>query len=90
MASSPPTHRPAHVAPNAASRPETAFYRTTAWRRFRKWFLARHPVCWDCEHAANEVHHVQRREQRPDLAYEETNCMALCASCHAKRTRRGE
>ena len=30
------------------------------WKRFRKWFITRHPACSDCERLAEEVHHIQK------------------------------
>jgi 5-methylcytosine-specific restriction protein A len=60
------------------------------WERFRKWFLARHPFCADCERLATEVHHVQKVKDRRDLKLVEANCMALCKADHTKRTARGE
>lgn len=60
------------------------------WRRFRAWFLRRHPLCADCEHAATEVHHVKKIAAFPELRLSESNCMALCHECHARRTGRGE
>jgi 5-methylcytosine-specific restriction enzyme A len=62
------------------------FYRTAAWRAFRAWFLAAHPICRDCDQPANEVHHVQARRTHPDLTFVEENCIGLCKACHSKRT----
>jgi 5-methylcytosine-specific restriction protein A len=58
-------------------------------------YLARHPLCCDCldakrTMAANEVHHVLKLRERPELQYEETNLKALCGPCHKVRTARGE
>jgi|SRR5579864_340546 len=61
-----------------------------AWRKFRAWFLRRHPVCEDCGHAATEVHHKVKIRDRLALRLVESNCMALCHACHAMRTARGE
>lgn len=65
------------------------------WEQFRTRFLSCNPLCVDCEDngrvaIANEVHHVIKVSQRPDLMYDEGNCLPLCESCHSKRTRRGE
>lgn len=66
------------------------------WQRFRSWYLARHPLCMDCEAAglltvaAFEVHHVKKLADHPELRLVEENCMGLCSPCHAVRTRRGE
>jgi 5-methylcytosine-specific restriction protein A len=60
------------------------------WERFRKWYLARHPLCVDCGLLANEVHHVRKVKTNPGLKLSESNVMPLCKDCHTKRTARGE
>lgn len=82
-----PKHRPpkrkrlpAHL------RGDDAFYSRAAWRRYRKWFLARHPFCDDCGRVAVDVHHILDRRQNPGAALRESNCMALCHACHSRRT----
>jgi 5-methylcytosine-specific restriction protein A len=62
------------------------------WRKFRKWFLSRHPLCTDCTgtRSATEVHHIQKLVDAPQLKCVEDNCMALCHSCHSVRTGKGE
>lgn len=61
------------------------------WQTFRAWFLLHHPICNDCGVApASDVHHVQPLRETPELQYDESNCRALCHSCHAIRTARGE
>jgi 5-methylcytosine-specific restriction enzyme A len=65
------------------------------WRAFRIGFLMLHPLCADCEDknvvmAANEVHHVLKLRDRPDLRCVESNCLALCTACHSARTAKGE
>lgn len=66
-----------------------------AWQRFRSWFVSRHPLCADCEevgqvNATEEVHHIRKLAEFPELRLVESNCMGLCKSCHSVRTRRGE
>ncbi len=65
------------------------------WQRFRTWFIGRHPLCVDCQEqnaltATTEVHHVKKLAEYPALRLVESNCLGLCAACHAIRTRRGE
>jgi len=61
------------------------------WRVFRAHFLRRHPMCADCvDAAAQEVHHIQKVADAPELRLLESNCLALCKVCHSKRTARGE
>lgn len=33
---------------------------------------------------ATEVHHIQPRNERPDLTFERSNLLPLCSSCHEK------
>lgn len=64
------------------------FYKTAAWRRMRAWVLARD--CYECQACkrrglvtkATDVHHIQHLSQRPDLALDPDNLIALCKSCH--------
>ena len=62
------------------------------WRRFRKWFLGRHPLCESVEHCwkpAVEVHHVVRIcDSRADRLVE-SNCQSLCHYHHRKLGGRG-
>ena len=63
------------------------------WRMTRASYLKRHPLCHDCqEHhdykMASEVHHIIKVRDG-GRNYNE-NLMALCKSCHSRRTARGE
>jgi 5-methylcytosine-specific restriction enzyme A len=65
------------------------------WRRFRKAFLATHPLCLDCAErgvteAADEVHHMDRLGPFGPNGYDETNLLPLCKRCHSARTGRGQ
>ena len=62
-----------------------------AWQQLRAHFLAMHPVCADCDQAgiateSVEVHHVQPIAQAPHRRLDPANLLALCKSCHSKRT----
>jgi 5-methylcytosine-specific restriction protein A len=66
-----------------------------AWQRFRLMFLRKNPLCDDClkterVEPATEVHHLLKVADHPELKLVESNCMALCKSCHSVRTNRGE
>ena len=61
------------------------------WQRLRRWFLARHPVCQECEchgraEAATEVHHIAPLSDGGSRLREE-NLQALCKSCHSRKTK---
>jgi len=61
------------------------------WKRFREWFVRRHPLCADCcIKKTTDVHHVKKLAEFPELRLAESNCMGLCHECHAVRTQRGE
>ena len=62
---------------------------TANYRNFRRMFLAEHPLCYDpyrnCGvRAAEQVHHIVGLAARPDWAFLESNCAALCEHCHAQ------
>jgi 5-methylcytosine-specific restriction protein A len=72
-----------------------AWYRRARWRRLRAVVLADRPLCEDCTEAgritpATDVHHTIARKACPDRDLDYTNLRALCASCHAIRSGRGE
>ena len=61
------------------------------WVKVRKVFLQRNPLCFDCLgqgkfKSANEVHHVKKVSDHPELRLVSENLMGLCKSCHSKRT----
>jgi len=55
-----------------------------SWQRCRKAFLAKvGKQCVCCSSKKQiEVHHIQPRHIRPDLAVDQTNLIALCHDCH--------
>jgi len=67
---------------------------TQQWVDYREVFLSTHSLCVDClangrSESATQVHHIHKlRDGGPKC--EDSNCMALCARCHSRRTRRGE
>jgi len=68
-------------------------YGTARWHTFRRYYLARHPLCVFCERvgrlrASREVHHLTKLADGGDV-FDESNCRALCSSCHAKETAAG-
>lgn len=90
-----PKPRPVHDSMPGCKSPFTADRR---WRRFRKSYLAEHPTCVDCEArgdypvVATNVHHLRKRADDPtgESWFDPANCIALCQSCHSRRTARGE
>lgn len=75
------------------------------WERARAWFLRRYPLCGDRPASlpprlsvcradgqvtpATVVDHVVPHRGDPGLFWDRTNWQALCASCHARKTRMG-
>ncbi len=77
-------------------RPTDGFYKTTRWRKLRRYVLSREPLCRDPfgEHAewsevvsATEVDHIVPRRVRPDLELSLENLQALCKRCHGRKTK---
>lgn len=66
------------------------------WHELREWYIARHPMCEECERRgildsrATEVHHKRPIGTGHDegemlrLAYDPENLEALCHECHLR------
>ena len=55
--------------------------------------MAEHPLCAECERqgrltAAGCVDHIIPHEGDYERFWDETNWQSLCASCHARKTRK--
>ena len=81
-----------HSRPARTVRVET-FCNRARWRRFRRVFLDRNPLCIDPfgihrgrPTPATDVDHIIPRRERPDLWYTESNVQALCKGCHSRKT----
>lgn len=63
------------------------FYSSAAWRRFRIWFLRRHPLCADqsCKAPATQVDHIIPIANGGPK-FEAENCQPLCHACHSRKT----
>lgn len=62
-----------------------------AWKRIRDRYIARHPLCEQCQRddkitPATEVHHIQPLSRGGTHA--EDNLMSLCHVCHSSITAR--
>lgn len=85
-----PTHGTRRSERSEATRQRDRFYSTARWLRFRAYYLAKHPLCVDCEEqgrvrAAKDVDHIVPRAQGgADL--DENNVRGLCRPCHSRRT----
>jgi 5-methylcytosine-specific restriction protein A len=80
------THEPLY-------RRETAGGRgyTSRWNNRRKAYLAKHPLCAECERngrivPATVVDHIVPHRGNDSLMWDEANWQALCKPCHDKKT----
>jgi 5-methylcytosine-specific restriction protein A len=103
MPNRPPTHKPqGWQSPQARAKayelargsPSSRGYGRD-WVKFRAGYLRVHPLCEDCSArqritVAEELHHIIKPRDRPDLRLDPGNVKALCVSCHSTRTGRGE
>lgn len=69
---------------------ETPLYSQRKWRRRRRLFLMRNPLCVKCTKAgkfqpAEEVDHIIPIADGGDV-WDETNWQALCKPCHSSKT----
>lgn len=67
----------------------------SSWRLVRHQHLQNNPICLDCLKEGRytpgqEVHHILKLVDNPELRDVGSNLMTLCKSCHSKRTARGE
>ena len=68
-----------------------ALYRSARWLAERRLFLARHPLCAECQRRdrltpANTVDHVVPHRGDPERFWDQDGWQALCASCHSRKT----
>jgi 5-methylcytosine-specific restriction protein A len=66
---------------------------TSAWRRARKGYLAKHPICRACRDkkdglivVATEVDHIIPHRGDKDLFWDSGNWQPLCKPCHSQKT----
>lgn len=72
----------------------TALY-DRRWRRSRKLYLDKHPLCVECARAgkvtpATVVDHIIPHRGDIELFWDVDNWQALCTKCHNEKTGRGE
>lgn len=97
----PPEHRPLHVSQDAERRRAYDNERASAavrgydwtWRKLRRWFLLRNPLCVMCLEEGHIVKatvpdHVVPVRKAPDRRLDETNLRALCKHHHDQHTQR--
>lgn len=65
-----------------------AQYNTEKWRRYRRRYLASHPLCVVCEREASVVDHIVPVRVRPEMFWRADNHQAMCEECHNKKRSR--
>jgi 5-methylcytosine-specific restriction protein A len=94
------THKPTRPkAPGKLHRQRRSFqgggelYNLQRWRRLRKMYLRRHPLCADpygrhgeVGEIATEVDHVVPWSTDANLAFDSSNLQSLCKRCHARKS----
>ena len=94
-----PTHRPIPAVQRYESSEtrteDRKFYNSPAWTKLRARFMRAHPLCQcaenggeGCGRLAEQVHHIQDRKSRPDLALEWSNLQAMTRACHTAEENR--
>ena len=65
-----------------------ALYASTRWRKARKSYLARHPICVTakCGKPATEVDHVIPHHGDPELFWDPRNWQGMCKRHHSAKT----
>ena len=58
------------------------------WRKYRLWFLTKHPVCAVCGRLATVVDHIVPHKGNMDLFWDSSNHQPLCKRCHDIKTAR--
>jgi 5-methylcytosine-specific restriction protein A len=77
--------------PTPAPKETDPFYLSTRWRRFRDFYISKHPLCEQCEAegrpdtAADMVDHIVEIEDSGALT-SEANAMSMCFHCHNVKT----
>ena len=85
-----PTHKPhgEHTRDYSREAPSDPFYSSWRWRKVRRMFLRRHPLCCNPHGlhtepvAATAVDHVVPRALRPDLPFDSDNPQREVNSSH--------
>ena len=66
-------------------------HKSMRWKKKREQILRRDKyMCQDCKRYgkrvdATEVHHIKHVDEYPELAFDSSNLISLCAACHNKR-----
>ena len=84
-----PTHQHLKRDEYKRKHPEHQKMYSRDWGKFRKMYLAEHPLCvnWEtCHNAATVVDHIQDHEGDWEKFWELSNLQPMCAQCHNVKT----
>lgn len=76
--------------PKPAHKDTDPFYLSPAWRRFRDWYIAKHPLCETCLADGYQVpavivdHIIELKDG--GAPFDEDNAQSLCRACHNRKT----
>ena len=68
-------------------RHKEARYNTTQWRKYRRSFLAEHPLCVECGRVAEVVDHITP-VRLGGAFWQPLNHQAMCHRCHNSKSGR--
>lgn len=76
--------------PPRAPKETDPFYLSVRWRRFRAWYLSKHPLCQQCEKEgrltpARMVDHIVALKDG-GAPTSEANSFSICFKCHSIKT----
>ena len=59
---------------------------TFAWRKARKAWIIRHPLCAICGQPATDVDHIIPHRGNRELFWDSSNWQSLCHECHSRKS----
>ena len=59
---------------------------TSAWRKARKAYIIRHPLCAICGAPATDVDHIIPHRGDKELFWDSGNWQSLCHECHSRKS----
>lgn len=76
-----------------AAKAGSKLYRSAAWQKAARAFLALNPLCADCEELglvelATDVDHIKPHRGDLRIFWDRSNWRGLCHSCHSRKTAR--
>ena len=85
--------RKAEAKTSDIARKGSELYKSSAWVRARRGWLARHPLCVECNAvgvvvSATDVDHIIPHRGDRALFWRSGNWQSLCKACHSRKTAR--